>query len=251
MFPGSVSKVSRSLSYLLIWFLAFSYHGQSAALVAERLDDRSTDPSIWAHSAAIIPRIPGEIVSRVPAATWIQDLRQKWPRVWTGQTKYQSAPDVWSRIVAQEAYNKMKAEGGTNLIAVFCIPKGSCFVASIPRDDSEEAVDFVKAQMNNCPQWKEAWGNTGTKYHAEDLAIALAVFAGSTPSFSEIDKDTKVETKAFMSIYGLYTGITADKNGAPGPRWPCTSADATGKGLPCTLVLTRLNIGFLFYLRES
>ncbi|KAH6664541.1 hypothetical protein B0J14DRAFT_661449 [Halenospora varia] len=176
MFPGSVSKVSGSLSYLLIWCLAFSYHGQSAALVAERLHDRSTDPSIWAHSATIIPRIPGEIVSRVPAATWIQDLGQRWPGIWTGETKCQSAPDVWSRVVAQEAYTKMKAEDGTNLIVAFCIHADSCFVASIPRIEDQTCTNFIKAEMDNDPEWKQAFGNSGrNKYHAEDLAIALAV----------------------------------------------------------------------------
>ncbi|KAF4635745.1 hypothetical protein G7Y89_g2344 [Cudoniella acicularis] len=243
MFPGSVSKVSQYLSCFLIWGLVLSLHEQCAALVVERSDDRSLDHSTGENSAALIPRIPEEVVPRAPIVNWISPLMQTWDKVWTGQTSSQVGNAAWSKVVAEAAYNAMKPEGGTNLIVALCLPGtgNHCFVASIPQNEQQQCIDFIEDQINDCPQWKQVLSGS-TSFHAEDLAIALAVSLGHKFPIAS-------ENKPFLSVYGLYTGTTTDWVGAPGPRWPCKKLQTyeQGRQVVCTTVLGNLDIGFLAY----
>ena len=247
MSPELLSNVSSYALFLLVWVLTFSHHGQGAALVAERFDgDSSNSPALASTSTSPTSVIAGENVPRAPPAfTWKTPPSQQWDRTWTGATACQSAPSPWASIVAQDGYEKMRADGGYNLLAVLCIFKDTCYAASIPRQGSQDIGKinaFINAQIEKCPEWMKLYGTSGTsgvQFHAEDLAIALAIADGHT-----FPIDDSGQPKAFMAVYGLYTGSETDRFGGPGPRWPCAARSGAS---PCTKTLTTLNIEFTYH----
>jgi hypothetical protein len=136
--------------------------------------------STWQTEPVVSQNHTVDIVERqTPTIVWDTEIHVRWPGlagkvgIFIGLTKCVERPEDWSKVVAEDAYPKFRTLGGKKLIAIFCVYQGYCTVGSIPASDAE-ARQFVTAQMDNAPQWKEAYGNTNW-LHAEDLAIALQV----------------------------------------------------------------------------